>query len=56
MELISKSQCFGGEQFVHKHVSEACNCDMTFAIYLPPQAKTRPRADALVSLRFDLYA
>ena len=41
MEIISENNCFGGVQGVYKHSSAACQCDMTFAVYLPPQAKTR---------------
>ena len=38
---VSSSQSFGGVQQVHTHASEACACDMTFALYLPPQARER---------------
>ncbi len=31
--------CFGGEQLQFTHQSAACNCTMTFSIFLPPQAK-----------------
>lgn len=41
MDLISQNQCFGGTQAVYKHQSDICGCDMTFAAYLPPQAKDR---------------
>jgi len=41
METISETTCFGGVQGVYKHSSDCCNCDMTFAVYLPPQAKTQ---------------
>lgn len=41
MELVSNNQSFGGIQAVYKHRSRSCNCDMTFAVYLPPQAKTQ---------------
>lgn len=40
METISENTCFGGVQGVYSHASDCCNCDMTFAVYLPPQAKT----------------
>lgn len=40
METISENTCFGGVQGVYKHASNTCNCDMTFAVYLPPQAKS----------------
>ena len=32
---ISKSKCFEGDQLVYSHYSDVCNCDMTFALYLP---------------------
>lgn len=41
METLSENTCFGGVQGVYKHPSDCCNCDMTFAVYLPPQAKTQ---------------
>jgi len=41
MELVSQSQCFGGVQAVYSHSSDACQCKMTFGVYLPPQAKDR---------------
>ena len=42
MKIISESTSFGGTQGVYQHTSKSCNCDMTFAVYLPPQAKTGP--------------
>ncbi|EIE49326.1 S-formylglutathione hydrolase [Salipiger aestuarii] len=42
METLAKNRSFGGVQSVYKHRSEACGCDMTFAVYLPPQADLRP--------------
>jgi len=36
---VSSSKSFGGVQSVYTHASEACACDMTFALYLPPQAQ-----------------
>lgn len=39
MKTVSENTCFGGVQGVYSHASEACHCDMTFAVYLPPQAK-----------------
>lgn len=42
METISENASFGGVQGVYKHKSASCACDMTFAVYLPPQAKTGP--------------
>ena len=42
MKTISESTCFGGTQGVYSHTSKLCNCDMTFAVYLPPQSKSGP--------------
>lgn len=42
MELVSQNMSFGGVQSVHSHASKACGVDMTFAVYLPPQAQTKP--------------
>ena len=39
MEILSENFCFEGTQGVYKHYSECCKCDMTFAVYIPPQAK-----------------
>ncbi|MBP7241918.1 S-formylglutathione hydrolase [Amaricoccus sp.] len=39
MKTVSENACFGGVQGVYAHASEVCGCDMTFAVYLPPQAK-----------------
>ena len=39
MEVISRNRCFGGELQRVRHASAACNCDMVFAIFLPPQAE-----------------
>jgi S-formylglutathione hydrolase len=38
MKTVSSSKSFGGTQAVHVHPSSTCGCDMTFALYLPPQA------------------
>ena len=38
MKTISENRCFGGVQGVYSHASHACGCDMTFGLYLPPQA------------------
>jgi len=39
MEQASANRSFGGSQEAWTHASEACKCDMTFGIYLPPQAE-----------------
>ena len=42
METVAENRSFGGTQTVYKHASESCGCDMTFAVYMPPQAKDGP--------------
>lgn len=37
------NKSFGGFQNVYTHRSDVLNCDMTFAVYLPPQAAGEPR-------------
>jgi S-formylglutathione hydrolase len=39
MKTVSENGAFGGVQGVFRHASEVCGCDMTFAVFLPPQAK-----------------
>ena len=39
MELIAENRCFGGRQLRYRHRSEVLDCDMVFAVYLPPQAE-----------------
>jgi S-formylglutathione hydrolase len=41
MKTVSQWKSHGGVQSVHTHASEACACDMTFAVFVPPQAKDR---------------
>jgi S-formylglutathione hydrolase len=38
LKPISLSKSHGGIQGVYSHASEACACDMTFAVFAPPQA------------------
>jgi S-formylglutathione hydrolase len=42
MELVVRTQAFGGEIRRLRHRSEACACDMTFSVFLPPQAQNGP--------------
>ena len=42
METISENKCFGGTQGVYKHASKVCNCDMTFAVFMPEEAAFGP--------------
>ncbi len=39
METVEQHRCFGGIQGVYRHASRETGTDMTFAVYLPPQAK-----------------
>lgn len=39
MEQISCQKMFGGEHQRYKHQSQVCDCEMTFAVFLPPQAE-----------------
>jgi S-formylglutathione hydrolase len=38
VEIVSENRSHGGRQLVVKHASAATSTDMTFSIYLPPQA------------------
>ncbi len=42
METLSENACFGGVQGVYRHASTACQCDMTFGLFLPAEAKDGP--------------
>jgi S-formylglutathione hydrolase len=43
LEIISENKSHGGRQLVVEHASEATSTDMTFSIYLPPQAEQGER-------------
>lgn len=38
MELLASNVCFGGEHRRYRHRSEVLDCDMEFAVFLPPAA------------------
>ena len=40
LEVLSESQSHGGRQLVVKHASAATGTEMTFSIFLPPQAES----------------
>jgi S-formylglutathione hydrolase len=42
MEIVSENRCFGGVQGVYSHKAQTTACDMTFAVYLPPQTGDGP--------------
>ncbi len=37
-ETVSQSRCFGGTQFVYRHISQETGTPMRLAAYIPPQA------------------
>ena len=39
---VSENRSFGGMQGVYTHASDVCGCEMTFGLYLPPQADVGP--------------
>lgn len=42
MKTLSENACFGGVQGVYSHASSVCNCEMTFAVFLPGEVKHGP--------------
>lgn len=40
--LLKQSACFDGTVAYYSHGSQACGCDMRFAVFIPPQAKAGP--------------
>jgi S-formylglutathione hydrolase len=42
LETTSEHRCFGGVMSFHTHHSEACNSEMRFSVYVPPQAESSP--------------
>lgn len=46
LEQVSEARCFEGRQLTYRHRSAACDCNMQFAVYLPPAAE-RGRVPAL---------
>ena len=42
MKTISENASFGGTQGVYSHASTACNCEMTFGLFLPAEARDGP--------------
>jgi S-formylglutathione hydrolase len=41
VETISETRCFGGTLGFYRHASRANQCDMQFAVFVPPQAADR---------------
>ena len=42
MKTQSENTCFGGTQGVYSHASKVCDCDMTFGLFLPVEARDGP--------------
>ncbi len=42
METVTENRCFGGVQRVCRHESAVCRGDMTFAVFLPAEARDGP--------------
>jgi len=42
MKTVSTNNSHGGIQGVYSHNSSTCNCEMTFSVFIPPQAQTAP--------------
>ena len=47
LESISVNKCFGGWNKQYSHQSQTLNCNMRFAIYLPPQASVGKKVPVL---------
>jgi S-formylglutathione hydrolase len=47
IEIVSENKSHGGRQLVVKHASHATGTDMTFSIFLPPQAQQGGRLPAV---------
>ena len=41
LSLKSESRCFDGKVAYYSHYSNSCNCQMNFAVYLPPLAQSQ---------------
>lgn len=42
MQIVSETRSHGGTQGVYSHASSSCNCEMTFAVFVPPHAAEKP--------------
>ena len=42
MKTHSENKCFEGMQGVYQHWSKACDCEMTFGIFMPSIATSEP--------------
>ena len=51
-ETVSEAKAFGGVQGVHSHASAETGTEMTFAVYLPPQAESLAAGETLPVLYY----
>jgi S-formylglutathione hydrolase len=42
LDTLGEHACFGGTVSFHEHHSYACDAEMRFAVYVPPQAAEGP--------------
>jgi len=42
LTLQSQTRCFGGSVAFYRHPSMTCRCEMTFSLFIPPQAQQGP--------------
>ena len=42
LEILSETNCFGGRIGFYRHASDVNQCDMQFAVFVPPQASDGP--------------
>lgn len=47
IEILSSNKSFGGWHKRYRHRSVTLNCDMNFAIYLPPQTANGQKVPVL---------
>ena len=47
LEIVSSNKSFGGWHKRYRHRSSSLNCDMVFAVYLPPQVEQGAKLPAL---------
>ena len=47
MHILSEHKCFDGLQLRVRHPSAANHCEMTYSLYLPPQALAGGRVPLL---------
>ncbi|SPY96790.1 esterase [Proteus mirabilis] len=54
MNNIERHACFGGWQEVYQHTSTTLNCEMKFAIYLPPMEDGQKISGFILVIRINL--